>query len=88
MRKTRKTPEQNMDIAFKFAVITLQSTYNEYKEEVIKNIRNSFYNNDGVYSVQGDYKARQKRIADLNKKVEQLINDVEHYRGKKNEQVL
>lgn len=76
----RKEPTPNYDLMFKSAVYALQIAYAEYKKAVIEELRWTFFDNEGHFSVLSEYEKRAKKTNDAEKEVVRLREEVDKLR--------
>ena len=68
----KKQSEPNLQLMLRSAISVLQVTHKDYKNAIIKDLRSSWYSDDGDLCFLAGIEERKKKIADLGKEVERL----------------
>lgn len=79
MRNDREL-KPNYQILFDSAVHGLQTAYNDYKKVIMEDLKWTWYDDVGNFCFFGDAKARKERIANAEKDVRYMQEEVEKYR--------
>lgn len=77
-RKKEQTP--NYELLFKSAVTALQTAYGEYKKVRVKEIRYSWFADDGTYTEMDCVRELRIKASEYLHDVERLKKEVEKYR--------
>lgn len=77
---TRKKTEPNYELLFKSSVTALQTAYGEYKKVRVKEIRYSWFADDGTYTEMDCVRELRIKASEYLHDVERLKKEVEKYR--------
>lgn len=80
---SKRKPTPNYKLMFESAVRALQVAYEEYKKASREELRWTFFDHDGRFSIMEGYADRRKRAEDAEQEVARLMQEVEALRVRK-----
>ena len=75
----KKNPTPNYKLMFESAVYSLQVAYTEYKKAKQEELRWTFFDNKGQFSILAGYEERRKRVEKAEVEVARLMQLVKEY---------
>ena len=72
----KKQSEPNLQLMLKSVISALQVTYKDYKTAIIKDLKYTWYSDDGEFTFLAGAEERKKQIEDLGKEIARLQNRV------------